>query len=116
MSLWVAGCGGPGLPSAEFPPRGTVTRPPKTETNAPNAIVTPGGSLPGKVVLVNTTARFVVLSFPMGGVPAPDRRLNVYRDGLKVGVIKITGPQRDQNTVADIISGECQVGDEIKDD
>jgi hypothetical protein len=33
---------------------------------------------------------------------------------LKVGDIRITGPQRDFDTVADIINGSSQIGDEIR--
>jgi len=68
------------------------------------------------VVSVNPTARFVVLTFPIGALPGLEKRLNVYRGGLKVGEIKITGPQRDNNTVADIVTGECQIGDEVRED
>lgn len=111
-----AGCAQKGTPSAsEFPAKGAMAQPAKPATT-PKAIVTPGGALPGKVVLVNPTGRFVVLSFPMGAVPGPDHRLSVYRQGLKVGIIRITGPQREQNTVGDILSGDCQVGDEVKEE
>lgn len=89
---------------------------PNTATNASSVIVTPGGAVPGKVVSVNPTAKFVVLSFPIGGLPPVDRRVSVYRQGLKVGELKITGPHRDNNTVADIVAGECRVGDEVKED
>jgi hypothetical protein len=41
-------------------------------------------------------------------------RLNVYRHGLKVGEVKITGPQQEDNTVGDIASGEVEVGDELR--
>ncbi|HWI58995.1 MAG TPA: hypothetical protein VNZ22_17350 [Bacillota bacterium] len=70
--------------------------------------------MPGKVLLVNINGRFAVLSFPLGTQPAVGQRLSVYRQGLKVGEVRITGPQRDQNTVADITAGECAVGDEIR--
>jgi hypothetical protein len=66
-------------------------------------------------VSVNAGARFVVLTFPIGQMPALERRLNVYRRGLKVGEVKITGPQRDDNTVADVLAGEAQAGDEVRD-
>jgi len=33
-------------------------------------IVTPGSSLVGRIAFVNTTARFVVLNFPIGQLPA----------------------------------------------
>jgi hypothetical protein len=88
----------------------------RSSANSPGLIVTPGTLTKGKVVSVNPTARFVVLTFPIGGLPALEKRLNVYRSGLKVGEIKITGPQRDNNTVADIVTGECQIGDEVRED
>ena len=37
--------------------------------------------------------------------------LNVYRHGVKVGELSVTGPQRDDNIVADIVSGDLQAGD-----
>ena len=66
--------------------------------------------------MVNGSARFVVMTFPLGGVPDNGRRLNLYRNGLKVAEVKVTGPQRDNNTVADIILGEAQVNDEARAD
>ena len=56
----------------------------------------------------------MVLSFPIGAVPAVDSRLNVYRGGLKVGELKVTPPQQNNFTAADIIAGECQIGDEVR--
>ena len=85
-------------------------------TNRSGLIVTPGGSVKGKVASVNPNARFVVVGFPLGSVPAVGKRLSVYRDGLKVGELKVTGPQRDNNIVADILTGECQPGDEVRED
>ena len=79
------------------------------------AIVTPSSATSGKITSVNPTARYAVITYPVG-VPLPelDRRLNAYRAGLKVAEIKITGPSRDLNTVADITAGECQPGDEVR--
>lgn len=77
-------------------------------------IVTPENSVVGKVATVNQSAGFVVLSFPVGHVPAVDQRLSLYRRGLKVGEVKITGPQIDENVVADIVAGDSDVGDEVK--
>ena len=34
-----------------------------------------------------------------------DQILFLYRDGLKVGEVKITGPQRDNDIVADLVTG-----------
>jgi hypothetical protein len=77
-------------------------------------IVTPENFLSGKVVSVNAGARFVVLNFPPGHVPAADRHLNLYRRGLKVGEVKVTDQQLDDNTIADILSGVAEPGDEAR--
>jgi len=82
---------------------------------APQTIVTPDNSLAAKVVSYNSVARFVVLSFPVGQMPKMDQTLFLYRGGLKVGEIKITGPQRDNNIVADLVNGDAQSGDEVRD-
>ncbi len=34
---------------------------------------------------------------------------------MKVGEVKITGPQQDNNIVADLVTGEAQVGDDVRD-
>jgi len=88
-----------------------------TGTNYGNQklIVTPGNSLVGKVAFVNTTARFVVLNFPIGHLPAIEQHLNVYRSGLKVGEVKVTGPQYDDNVVADLLAGDSEIGDQVRD-
>jgi hypothetical protein len=64
--------------------------------------------------LVNVQARFVVITFPPGAMPRAGQQLSVNHRGLKVGEVKITGPQRENDTVADLIAGEANVGDEIK--
>jgi hypothetical protein len=80
------------------------------------AIVTPAAGTRGQVISVNVRGRFVVLSYPVGVLPSVDRRLNVYRSGLKVAELKVTGPNRDTLTVADLVAGECQIGDEARED
>jgi hypothetical protein len=83
-------------------------------TNA-SLIVTPQESLNGKISWVNTNLRFVVITFPLGQMPAPDQRLNVYRRGLKVAEVKISGPQTEDSIVADIEAGEVENGDAVSD-
>lgn len=78
------------------------------------AIVTPDDSPTGKVAAYNAAGRFVVLNFPAAQMPKADQTLFLYRAGLKVAEIKITGPQNDDNTVADIVTGDAQVGDEAR--
>jgi len=93
-------------------------KPAKTTASKPETaptIVTPDNSLTARVVSYNPAGRFVVLSFPVGQMPKPDQNLFLYREGMKVGEIKITGPQRENNIVADLVTGEAQVGDEVRD-
>jgi len=78
-------------------------------------IVKPSDQLMGKVVSYNTVGRFAVLNFPVTRMPAVDQTLFLYRDGLKVGEIKITGPQKDDNIVGDLVIGETKAGDEVRD-
>lgn len=78
-------------------------------------IVTPDKGLHGTVAWVNSNLRFVVLNFPVGRLPALGQHLNLYRRGLKVGEVKVSGPQRDDNIVADIITGDAETGDTVRD-
>ena len=111
-AMTLAGCSW--FRHASPPPSATVT------TNAPVAadqkfIVTPSEGLGGKVAMVNADLRFVVLTFPLGQIPTIDQHLTVYRNGVKVGEVKVTGPQRNENTVADVVAGEVAKGDEVRD-
>jgi hypothetical protein len=78
-------------------------------------IVSPSHEFYGTVAAVDPHGRFVVLNFPLGQMPAVDTVLPVFRHGVNVGQIKITGPQRDDNTAADVISGDLQVDDDVRD-
>ena len=78
-------------------------------------VVTPDNSLSARVASYNATGRFVVLSFPVSQMPKLEQTLFLYRNSLKVAEVKITGPQRDNNVVADLISGDALVGDEVRD-
>lgn len=78
-------------------------------------IITPDTLLTGKVVKVNPGGRFVVLNFPVGHLPGLDQRLNVYHQGLKVGEVKVSGPQLEDDIVGDLVSGGAEVGDEVRD-
>ena len=70
----------------------------------------------GKVVSVNVAVRFVVLEFPLSAMPALGQKMSVYRDGQKIGELKISGPQSENNIVADITAGDAQAGDEVRAD
>ncbi len=83
----------------------------------PTVIVTPATGTRGHLTSVNLTARHVVVSYPIG-IPLPfvDQKLFVYRAGLKVAELKVSKERIDVNLVADITSGECRVGDEVRPD
>ena len=89
--------------------------PEKTSPKPSTVIVTPSQTRAGKVTSVNRSVHYVVITYPVG-VPLPeaDRRLNVYRAGLKVAEVKVGTQQKDVNTIADIMAGECQIGDEVR--
>jgi hypothetical protein len=109
LAAWaLTGCAGPGAATGP----GTPARP--GATNA--LIVVPSSVVRGKVAAVNPTARYVILSYPIGHLPAPDRRLAVYRRGLKVAEIRVGSQRLDTNAVADILTGDCEAGDEVRDE
>lgn len=97
--------------ASRTPPAST----PASPSPAPTKVtVTPDTTLAGKVISVNANLRFVVVNFPVGHMASVDQQLNVYRQGQKVGAVKITGPQQDDNIIADISDGEVQAGDEVR--
>jgi hypothetical protein len=49
-------------------------------------------------------------------MPFLSQRMSAYREGLKVGEIKIVGPQNDIYIIGDIVAGSCQAGDELRAD
>jgi hypothetical protein len=83
---------------------------------APKTIVTPDMSLAAKVVSVNTVGRFVILNFPADKMPKVGQTMFLYRAGMKVAEVKIAGPQQENNIVADLVSGDPQVGDMVRSD
>jgi hypothetical protein len=82
---------------------------------ASQTIVTPDASLAAKVVQYNSVGRYVVLSFPVGQTPKAGQNLFIYRNGLKVAVVKTDTWQRDNFVVADLVTGDAQAGDEVRD-
>ena len=84
------------------------------KTSNSKIIITPDDGLVGKVAMVNQSFRFVILNFPVGHLPAPDQYLNLYRAGVKVGEVKVTHQQNDDNVVADVLTGDAEVGDSVR--
>ena len=76
--------------------------------------VTAQTALVGRVASVNPTLHFVVINFPAGQMARLEQSLTLFRKGEKIGGVKVTGPQADDNIIADVVSGEAQVGDEVR--
>ncbi len=106
----------PSRPKAAAASQSSTTKATVTEA-APKAIVTPDLALAAKVVRVNDVARIAILNFPDGKMPRLQQTFYVYRSGIKVAEVKIVGPQDDENNiVADVISGDPQVGLSVRAD
>ena len=88
----------------------------KSGATGSKTIVTPDMSLAAKVVTVNTAGRFVLLNFPADKMPKIPQTLFIYRAGLKVAEVTVTGPRSENNIVADLVSGEPRVGDTVRAD
>jgi hypothetical protein len=118
--VFLLGCAGhKPKPTPEFknvpgPSQTSAVLPSTAQTQPAPKIVTPDTSLRGKVASFNEAGRFVVLQFPLGQMPANGQQVFVYRNNLKVGEVKITGPRRDDRTVGDLTTGEAQRGDEVR--
>ena len=95
--------------------RSSTAKPPQlTNATGTNVTVTPDSSPTGNVATVNASARFAVLNFPVGNLPLKGQHLYVYRQGLKVGEMRVSGPTDQDNIVADILNGDAQTGDEVR--
>ena len=92
----------------------TVPAAPSPKSAKSSALGNPTLQLIGKIVSVNSALQFVVAEFPAGEVPPLNERFSVYRQGQKVGEVKICGPQEETNIVADVTAGEVQSGDEVR--
>ena len=116
--VFLAGCAStepkfaevPGISNASPDAKATTTK----TAPAKAAVVKPDDSLTGRVVSANPRGRFAILNFPVNRMPAVDTKMFIYRDGLKIGEARISGPQKDDNIVADVLTGEARGGDEVR--
>ena len=109
---------GPGSPAAVTSeaasgganPAGRAGTPPRYPAMNP---ITP---VQGRVTFVNAKLRFVIADFAFHLMPQVEQRLGLYREGVRVGGVRISGPSRGTTVVADVLSGEAQVGDQVRED
>ena len=99
---------------SHFQPQAKQAKPAPPSAPTVPAIVTPDNSLTAKVVSYNAAGRFVVLGFPVGQMPKAGQSLFLYRNGLKVSEVKVNPMSSDNFVVADLVSGNAQVGDEVR--
>ncbi|HHY85095.1 MAG TPA: hypothetical protein GYA07_06115 [Verrucomicrobia bacterium] len=83
------------------------------KTAGGQVIITPVQKLTGRISSANPSLQFVVITFPVGQMAEIGQRLFVYRGGLRVGELKVTGPQSEDSIVADIVAGEARKGDDV---
>lgn len=116
LTAWVwSGC------STTGPGGGSPSRTRSRPASASNAISAESVNrlderVQGKVIVANPSLRFVVMDFPLRRRPALEQRLNVYREGQKVGEVKVSGPAIDTTIAGDVMVGEARVGDEVRED
>ena len=79
-----------------------------------NLVIAPTGTPTGRVASFNPQSKIVVVSFPVGQLPALDTRLAVFHAGQKIGTLKLSGPQADTFIVGDLISGTAGKDDEVR--
>jgi len=106
----VAGCASPPAhpaPAVQSPP----PPPPKTTVRIMPA---EPEVAPATITKVDQTYQFVVIDFSARALPPVGTRLLIYRDGKRVGEVRVTEPTRAQYATADILSGDLQVGDEAR--
>lgn len=77
-------------------------------------LITPLDTVFGRVVAVNSQARFVVVDFSFNGLPAADQRLEVFRQGRRVGEVRASIWAKGGRMAADLLDGEARVGDEVR--
>lgn len=92
----------PERPPAPLPPRFPV--------------VVPVNPVQGRVTVVNARLRFVIVDFAFSPPPALLAQLGLFRDGERIGEVRITGPVNGTSIVADVFSGEAQVGDLVREE
>jgi len=76
----------------------------------------PANPIAGRIALVNPTLRYVVVDFSLGRRPVAGQQLNIYRQGQKVGEIRISSQAQENNFAADIVSGDVRTGDEAREE
>jgi hypothetical protein len=127
LAILIAGCASSDSKTAEGERPAVATIPSKggglvrdsqpsdaqSKTNSPEnaTLVLPTS---GRIHSVNPGLQFVVIDYTLGGVPALQSLLPVYRGDQKVGQVRLTGPERNGFVAADVVEGILQNDDEVR--
>ncbi|MFM1943328.1 MAG: hypothetical protein RI897_2310 [Verrucomicrobiota bacterium] len=87
----------------------TANRPSST----PPAEVLPDERPRGRIVTVNLPLRYVVMDFELSTPPEIGQRMDVFREGLKIGEVQLSGPIMGSAAAGDIVTGQAAVGDTV---
>lgn len=68
----------------------------------------------GRIVTVRIPYRFVVIDFGIDRLPAVGTTMAVFRNNVRVGTVRISGPSSGSMIVADVTEGDAQIGDEVR--
>ncbi|PAW87733.1 MAG: hypothetical protein B9S33_05750 [Pedosphaera sp. Tous-C6FEB] len=82
----------------------------------PGPEISPVNALSGRVILVNGPLKYLVAEGTLGRLPTAEQVLNAYRDGQRVGEVRVSQQARGANFTADILQGEVRVGDTLRSD
>lgn len=112
--MWWAAIGGAVLVTGcqNLPPPEVIA--PPQPGSRPLRLHEPLDGAVGRVISVNARLRFVVLDYSLNVLPPIGNRLELWREDERVGELKVTGPVRNTTVVADVVSGEPQVGDQTR--
>jgi len=87
--------------------------PPTRPRQAKKFIITPGERIGGRVAS-SRGSEVCRPHVPVGQIPTVDARMDVLPEWNQKFGEGNHGPQRDENTVADLISGDVEKGDEVR--
>jgi len=123
LLFWMAGCKSPQPGEETSLNRKFVAKVAKPSQAPTTRATSPSSSGPsvqavvetrGRIVVVRPMSRFVVVDFGIDAVPPLGQQMAVYRDGVRVGTIRISGPSMGNMIVADVVAGDARIGDEVR--
>lgn len=85
----------------------------KGSTNSAPTLRPLGGTV-GRVVQINERLRFVVLEFALNPIPPYGQHLELVRNEVVCGEVKVSTFRRGTSVVADLVNGTAAVDDAVR--